>query len=326
MAYGEQRGAVAYLVGEVNEGMRCMFTMMNDARLHVGAQGLGLSVRAYQQALDYAKTRKQGRAPGAPRDQSSPIIGHPDVRRMLLTMKANIEAMRALILDTSAAGDRAEHAASDADRVAAAKRMALLTPVAKAWATDLGVELTSLNIQIHGGMGYVEETGAAQLWRDSRIAPIYEGTNGIQAIDLVARKLTIDDGAVVSDYLGEMEATAADLVAADGLGSIGEALQRAIGDLRKTTEWLVHSSPIDALAGATPYLRQFGVVAGGYYLGRLALAAGERLAEADDPWLDAKIATAEFYAKQILPQAAGTGPAVTAGAEQLFAIDEDLLD
>lgn len=326
MAYGEQQGAVAYLVGEVNKGMHCMFTMMNDARLHVGLEGLGLSSRAYQLALDYAKTRKQGRAPGAAKGESSPIIQHPDVRRMLLTMKANVEAMRALILDTSAAGDRAAHAASGTERDSAAKRMALLNPVAKAWGTDLGVELTSIGIQIHGGMGFVEETGAAQLWRDSRIAPIYEGTNGIQAIDLVARKLPMDDGAVVSGYLGEMEATASDLVGTIGLGPIGEALQRAIGELRKTTEWLLDTSAVDALAGATPYLRQFGVVAGGYYLGRLALAAHARLTETDDPWLRSKIRIAEFYAKQILPQAAGTGPAVTAGADQLFAIDEDLLD
>ena len=245
---------------------------------------------------------------------------------MLLTMKANIEAMRALILDTSAAGDRAEHAPGDADRVAAAKRMALLTPVAKAWATDLGVELTSLGVQIHGGMGFVEETGAAQLWRDSRIAPIYEGTNGIQAIDLVMRKLPMDDGVVVVGYLEEMEATAAELVAATGLGPIGEALQRAIGDLRKTTEWLLHAAKVDALAGATPYLHQFGVVAGGCYLGRLALAARAGLAGGHDPWLRSKIEIAAFYAEQILPQAAGVGPAVSAGAERLFTIAEDLLE
>jgi alkylation response protein AidB-like acyl-CoA dehydrogenase len=328
MAYGEQRGAVAYLVGEVNKGMHCMFTMMNDARLHVGLEGLGLAVRSYQQALDYAKSRKQGRAPGAPPGQSSPIIEHPDVRRMLMTMKASLEALRALIFDTSAAGDRARHGVSEHDRLVATARMALLTPVAKAWGTDLGVELTSLGIQIHGGMGYIEETGAAQLWRDSRIAPIYEGTNGIQAIDLAMRKLPMDDGAVVADYLTEIESMAAHLVAAgDRLGPIGEALQRAVGDLRKTTEWLLDATSLDKLAGATPYLRQFGVVAGGYYLGRLALAAEKRLVGGpDDPWLRSKIDVADFYAKQILPQAAGTGYAVSAGADQLFAIAGDMLD
>jgi len=327
MAYGEERGAVAYLVGEVNEGMRCMFTMMNDARLHVGLEGLGLSVRSYQQALDHARSRRQGRAPGAAKDEASLIIEHPDVRRMLLEMKASIEALRALILDTSAAGDRARHAATDAERDSAAKRMALLTPVAKAWGTDLGVELTSIGIQVHGGMGFIEETGAAQFWRDSRIAPIYEGTNGIQAIDLVLRKVPMDEGAVVAGYLAEIEATAADLVAAgDRLGPIGEALQYAVGDLRKTTEWLLNASPLDSLAGATPYLRQFGIVAGGYYLGRLALAAENRLAGGDDRWLRAKVEVAGFYAKQVLPQAGGTGHAVTAGADQLFGIPEALLD
>jgi 3-(methylthio)propanoyl-CoA dehydrogenase len=327
MAYGEQRGAVAYLVGEVNKGMHCMFTMMNDARLHVGLEGLGLSVRSYQQALDYARTRRQGRALDTPKGQSAQIIEHPDVRRMLMTMKANIEALRALILDTSAAGDRSEHAADEGDREVAAKRMALLTPVAKAWGTDLGVELTSIGIQIHGGMGFIEESGAAQLWRDSRIAPIYEGTNGIQAIDLAMRKIPMDEGAVVASYLAEIEATASSLVdSGDHLGPIGDALHRAVGELRKTTDWLLNASPSDILAGATPYLRQFGIVAGGYYLGRLALAAHGRLAEEDDPWLRTKVEAADFYTKQILPQAAGMGDAVSAGSEQLFAIAGDLLD
>ncbi|MDJ0665342.1 MAG: acyl-CoA dehydrogenase, partial [Acidimicrobiia bacterium] len=326
MAYGEQEGAVAYLVGEVNAGMRCMFTMMNDARLHVGLEGLGLSVRSYQQSLDYAKERRQGRAPGAAKGESSPIIDHPDVRRMLMTMKVNIEAIRALVFDTSAAADRSRQAADDAERAAAADRVALLTPVAKAWATDLGVELTSLGIQIHGGAGYVEETGAAQHWRDSRIAPIYEGTNGIQAIDLVMRKLSLGDGSVVEGYLAEMEGTAADLESAGGLDSMAGALRTAVAALRDSTEWLRGATPEDALAGASPYLRQFGVVAGGYYLARLALAAHRELAAADDPWLQAKIETARFYIEQILPQGAGLRPAVIAGVDQLYSITDDLLD
>ena len=327
MAYGEQRGAVAYLVGEINAGMRCMFTMMNDARLHVGLEGLGLAVRSYQQALDFAKERKQGRALGAAKGQSSPIIEHPDVRRMLMTMKANIEAMRALILDTSAATDRSEHAADEEDRLAASGRAALLTPVAKAWATDLGVELTSLGIQIHGGMGFIEETGSPQHWRDSRIAPIYEGTNGIQAMDLVMRKISLAEGAVVESYLAEMEVTAGALAERSvGLSGMGDKLLTAIGQLRASTDWLQSAGPADALAGATPYLRQFGVVAGAYYLARMALTANGALATDDDPWLRAKVDTAQFYIDQILPQAAGSGPAVSAGVGQLFAIDRDLLD
>ncbi|MDJ0496907.1 MAG: acyl-CoA dehydrogenase C-terminal domain-containing protein [Acidimicrobiia bacterium] len=328
MAYGEQRGAVAYLVGEVNAGMRCMFTMMNDARLHVGLEGLGLAERAYQLALAYAKERRQGRAIGAPKGEASPIIEHPDVRRMLLTMKANIEAMRALLLDTSAAGDLRHHGADAEARLQGSNRMALLTPVAKAWATDLGVELTSLGVQIHGGMGFVEETGAAQHWRDSRIAPIYEGTNGIQAIDLVMRKLPMAEGAVVSAYLDEMQATADSLRSSgNGLAEIGESLAAGVAGLRETTDWLMAASdPNDGLAGAAPYLRQFGVVAGGYYLARQAAVAGELLNEnGDDPWLQAKIDTARFYAAQILPQAVGCAPAVTAGSGQLFAIDSDML-
>jgi alkylation response protein AidB-like acyl-CoA dehydrogenase len=328
MAYGEQRGAVAYLIGEVNAGMRCMFTMMNDARLHVGLEGLGLAVRAYQQALAYAGERRQGRAIGAPKDQSSLIIEHPDVRRMLMTMKAHIEAMRALLLDTSSALDYAAHGADDATRLAATNKGALLTPVAKAWCTDLGVELTSLGIQVHGGMGYVEETGAAQYWRDSRIAPIYEGTNGIQAIDLVMRKIPIADGDAVAVYIDEMAATAEELAAGgDSLAEIGKSLGAAVAGLRQTTSWLLAADDLnDRLAGATPYLRQFGVVAGGYYLARSAKVASDLLTrDGDDAWLEAKVATARFYADQILPQASAVAPAATAGAGQLYAVADDML-
>jgi len=326
MAYGEQGGAVAYLVGEVNAGMRCMFTMMNDARLHVGLEGLGLAVRSYQQALDYARERRQGRAPGAAKGESSPIIDHPDVRRMLMTMKANIEAIRALVFDTSASADRSRHAGDGAARASAANRVALLTPVAKAWATDLGVELTSLGIQIHGGAGFIEETGAAQHWRDSRIAPIYEGTNGIQAIDLVMRKVPLEHGAAVASYLVDVESTAVELEADDALGELGTKLLAAVRSLRASTEWLRDAMPEDALAGATPYLRQFGVVAGGYYLARLALIASRELVSVDDPWLRAKIDTARFYIDQILPAADGLNPAVVAGVEQLYSIPGELLE
>jgi hypothetical protein len=243
-------------------------------------------------------------------------------------MKANIEAMRALIFDAVGAGDLRSHGADDQARLGGSNRMALLTPIAKAWATDLGVEMTSLGVQIHGGMGFVEEAGAAQHWRDSRIAPIYEGTNGIQAIDLVMRKLPLDDGRVVAGYLDEMEATAGELIAAGGdLADMGEVLNEAVAELRTTTQWLLEASdPNDALAGATPYLRQFGVVAGGYYLAKSALIAQRILdTEGEDPWLRAKIDTASFYAHQILPQAGGVAPAAIAGAGQLFAIETDIL-
>ena len=290
----------------------------------VGVDGSNCGKRA----LAYAMERRQGRAIGAPKDQSSLIIEHPDVRRMLMTMKANIEAMRALMLDTSAAGDLSSHGADEEARLGGVNRAALLTPIAKAWSTDLGIEITSLGIQIHGGMGFVEEAGAAQHWRDSRIAPIYEGTNGIQAIDLVMRKVPLAEGAVVAAYLDEMLATADDLRASgNGLAAVGESLATGVAGLRETTEWLLASSdPNDALAGATPYLRQFGIIAGGYYLARSAKVAHELLAaNGDDPWLKAKIDTCAFYADQILPQAAGAAPAVTVGAPQLFAIDADML-
>ncbi len=324
LSFGENGGAVGYIVGEVNQGMRYMFTMMNDARLHVGLEGLGVTERAYQQALAFAQERKQGRAIGAPRTESSPIIDHPDVRRMLMTMKANAEAMRALLYDNANAIDLSEHHPDEAARATYAGRAALLTPISKAWSTDLGVEMTSLGVQIHGGMGYVEETGAAQHWRDSRIAPIYEGTNGIQAIDLVLRKLPLDGGAVVRAYLDEMSALDAELAAAgDELATIRTELAEGVQLLRNATDLLLaRENPNDLLAGATPYLRLFGTVAGGYYMAREALAAlGAAADEGDDGFLAAKVATARFYCEQLLPQAFGLVPAATAHAAPLFAIE-----
>jgi alkylation response protein AidB-like acyl-CoA dehydrogenase len=320
LSFGEDEGAVGYLVGNVHEGMRAMFLMMNDARLHVGVEGLGISERAYQMALAFARERRQGRAAGGDRTDSVPIIEHPDVQRMLVTMRAHIEAMRGLIYDTAARLDGGKHHPDRVKREASAATGRLLTPVAKAWCTDLGVELTSLGIQIHGGMGYVEETGAAQHWRDARIAPIYEGTNGIQAIDLVARKLREADGAVVRGYLEEIAATAAVAAGAGGdLAIIGENLATASAALGGVTEWLLAAGDMrDVLAGASPYLKMFGIVAGGYYLAKAALAAADM--PADDRFANEKIATARFYAAQILPQANSLFPAVTAGAEGLSVV------
>jgi alkylation response protein AidB-like acyl-CoA dehydrogenase len=322
MSFGDDAGAIGYLVGDEHQGMRAMFTMMNDARLHVGLEGLGMSERAFQLALEYAKERRQGRAIGAPKTESSPIIDHPDVRRMLMTMKASIEAMRCLMYDNAAALDRAEHGAGEEQRAQGASRAALLTPLSKGWGTDLGVELSSIGIQIHGGMGYVEETGAGQIWRDSRIAPIYEGTNGIQAIDLVLRKLPMDGGKVVAAYFDEIDALDAPLAEA-GFDSIRRSLADGLGALREATEWMAsRNDPNDALAGASPYARMFGVVAGGYYLARSAVAARRLAASAngDRSFLEAKIATAQFYTDQILPQVHGLLAAATAPADALFAI------
>ncbi len=319
MAYGEERGAVAELVGEINTGMHAMFTMMNDARLHVGLEGLGVSERAYQHALAYAHERRQGRAVGAPPGEASPIIEHPDVQRMLLTMRADIEALRAVTYATASALDVAAHHPDPDRREAAAARGDLLTPVVKGWGTDLGVELTSIGIQVLGGVGYVEESGMAQLFRDARIAPIYEGTNGIQAIDLVLRKLPRNGGAAVRSFLAEISALDPALEEAGAaLGTMRSEVGAGLIVLRDATDWLLGCDDrSDALAGASPYLRLFGVVAGGALLARGALAALRVASAAPDPWLDAKVATARFYAEQILPQAVGLGPAVVRGAAAL---------
>ncbi len=326
MSLGDGEGAVGYLVGEEQRGIHYMFTMMNNARLTVGLEGVGIAERAYQQALRYAQERRQGRAIGAPPGETSLIIEHPDVRRMLMTMKASIEAMRALIYFTGAHTDLALHHPDPDTRRAAGEVVELLTPVAKAWPTDLGVELTSLGIQIHGGMGYVEETGAAQHYRDARIAPIYEGTNGIQAIDLVGRKLALRGGAAVRDLLGQMTALDGELAeAGEELAAIRRGLADGVAAVTEATAWLAAHGPENpnaALAGATPYLRMFGTVTGGWLLARGALAATRQLVAGggDGDFLTAKVATARFYAEQILPQARGLLPAVTGGVEDLFAI------
>jgi 3-(methylthio)propanoyl-CoA dehydrogenase len=328
MSYGDAGGAVDYLIGEVNQGMRYMFTMMNNARLSVGVQGLAIAERAYQDALRYAQQRRQGRAVGAPAGVPSPIVDHPDVRRMLLTMKAYIEAMRALLYTNAVSIDLARHHHDPAERAARRELADLLTPISNAWCTDLGVELTSIGLQVHGGMGYVEETGVAQYLRDSRIAPIYEGTNGIQAIDLVIRKVPMRGGAVVTDLLAQMEALDAELAAAGPeQAGVRAALASGMSALREATGWIMShglAEPNDALAGATPYLRLFGLVIGGWLLARSALAASRlrhNAAGTDTVFLQDKIGTARFYAGQLLPQAAGLVPAVTAGAGPLFQVD-----
>jgi 3-(methylsulfanyl)propanoyl-CoA dehydrogenase len=328
MAFGEAGGAVGYPIGEANQGMRYMFTMMNTARLSVGVQGLSIAERAYQDALRYAQERRQGRAAGAPPGEQSPIVEHPDVRRMLLTMKAHIEAMRALVYTNAVSIDLARYHHDQAEREARRELVELLTPISKAWCTDLGVDVASIGLQVHGGVGYVEETGVAQYWRDSRIAPIYEGTNGIQAIDLVTRKMPMRDGGVVTDLLAQIEALDRELAAAGPeLAGIRSALASAVTAVREATDWIMShgaAEPNDALAGATPYLRLFGQVVGGWLLARSALAASRLLPGADGSdaaFLYDKIGTARFYAEQLLPEAVGLLPAVTAGAGPLFRVD-----
>jgi hypothetical protein len=326
LSYGDDGGAVGYLVGEEGQGMRAMFTMMNSARIAVGVQGVGLSDVAYQKAWQYAQDRRQGRELGAESKEPAPIIVHPDVRRMLLYMRSHIEAMRALIVYNAAALDLSR--ALDGDDAERWREVAeLLTPVTKAWCTDVGCEVTSTAVQIYGGMGYVEESGVAQHFRDARIAPIYEGTNGIQAMDLVGRKLPMRMGGVVGDHLAEMRRLDARLEAAgDEFASIRSNLAAAVDALETATNWIMTNGladPKEALAGATPYLAMFGNVTGGWLLARLALAAHEQLAGgADDAgYLGAKIVSARFYAEQYLPRAAGLLGAVQAGADDLYAVD-----
>jgi 3-(methylthio)propanoyl-CoA dehydrogenase len=323
MGFGEDGdGAVGELVGEPHDGMRAMFTMMNDARLGVGLQGLAIGERAYQQSSAFARERLQGRAPTAPKGEQSPIVEHADVRRMLMTMRAYIEAMRCLTYANAHALDLAHRAEDPVEREQQQKVADLLTPLSKAWCTDLGVELASIAVQIHGGMGYVEETGVAQHYRDAKIAAIYEGTNGIQALDLVGRKLPYDGGSFVKGYIGGMRETAEGLP--DELAAIAGPLGEAVDALESATTWLFEhrETPNDLFAGATPYLRLFGTVVGARELARSAARAQELLAagEGDAEFLAAKIVTARFYATQLLPQVHGLVGAVTAGADDLYAI------
>ena len=320
MEYDE---AVGYLIGEPNAGMRYMFTMMNNARLSVGLEGLCVAERSYQAALAYAQERQQGRALGAPAGGSSPILDHADVRRMLLHMRSHIEAMRALAYTNAIAVDLSKHGGDEDTRTRNDELADLLTPITKAWCTDLGSELARLATQVHGGMGYIGETGVEQYERDVRIAAIYEGTNGIQAIDLVGRKLPMRAGGVVLDQLAAIESTVGEL---DGdLAPIGERLDEAVGAVREATEWLLANSaadPQNSLAGAAPYLRMFGTVLGGWFLARQALAAR---ALVDDDFHAAKVVTARYYADQVLPTARGLLPSVTAGPDVLFALTPEQL-
>ena len=330
MSYGDQGGATGWLVGEENTGMRAMFTMMNNARLSVGLQGLSLTDQSYQQAGQYSTDRKQGKAIGAELDagESSPIADHADVRRMLMTMRANTEAMRCVMYANAAAIDFANSSSDESERQRWDAITALLTPISKGWGTDLGVEMTSLGVQIHGGMGYVEETGAAQHWRDVRIAPIYEGTNGIQAADLVFRKLPLGGGAVIENFLSEMSNLASQLTGNNRLSSLGEALANGVAQMREAALWLggrLGTQPNDAAAGAAPFLRLAGVVIGGYYLARSAQVAQQLLdtGDGDADFLNDKIATSLFYGEQILPTAGGLVPTITQGADLFFAIPNE---
>jgi alkylation response protein AidB-like acyl-CoA dehydrogenase len=330
MSYGDEGGAIGYLVGEENQGMRAMFTMMNSARLAVGAQGVAMGEAAFQKAVDYARERRQGREIGGESASAAPIVVHPDVRRMLMFMKSHLEAMRNLIAYNAGAFDRA-HALEGDEAERWQEICDLLTPISKGWCTDMGERIASTALQVFGGMGYIEESGVAQHFRDVRISAIYEGTNGIQAMDLVGRKLPMRMGGVVADFVREMRSIDAELdVAGDEFTSMRKNLASAIDVLAETTNWIMTNGladPKEALAGASPYLHMFGIVAGGWLMARQALAATEELAagSGDAAYLEAKVATARHFSDQYLPQASGLVAAVTAGSAGLYAIDVDHL-
>ncbi|MFL5113426.1 MAG: acyl-CoA dehydrogenase [Microvirga sp.] len=321
MVYGDAGGATGFLIGEENRGLACMFTMMNNARLAVALQGVAIAERAYQGALAYAKERRQGRAPGSAGDGMSPIIAHPDVKRMLMTMKALTAAARCICYLTAEAIDRAHRSRNEAARAIAQERASLLTPVAKAFSTDIGCEVASLGVQVHGGMGFVEETGAAQHLRDARINPIYEGTNGIQAIDLVLRKLPLSNGDAVRRQIAAMRATLQRLVkeATPAFGSTGARLREAVESLDRATSFMLKAAsgnqPEAALAGATPYLRLFALAQGGAGLAEAALAASAAAAAGDsDPAHPARIALCRFFAENVATAARGLEESVIFGA------------
>jgi alkylation response protein AidB-like acyl-CoA dehydrogenase len=325
MTMGDHGGAIGYLIGEENQGMRCMFTMMNQARLSVGLEGVGIADRAYQQALAYAQERRQGRAVGSS-NGSDAIIAHPDVKRMLIQMRAMTAAARTICYATAVALDVATRANDPKVRSEAAARGALLTPIAKAFSTDIGNEVAFLGVQVHGGMGFIEETGAAQHSRDARITAIYEGTNGIQAIDLVTRKLAANGGASVFALLAELDQTVKQVEGLNdpAFGTTGQKLRDALVSLERASRWLlerVASAPNDALAGATPYLRLFGATLGGCYLASEAIAV--RNEHLGDP--QRYVALARFFAENLAVQAPSLEKSVTDGAETVNAADTVLL-
>ncbi|MGR9223859.1 acyl-CoA dehydrogenase [Rhizobium leguminosarum] len=315
--FGGEKGAVGWLVGEENKGLACMFTMMNNARLAVGMQGVAIAEAATQKALAYARERTQGRAPGASGAGMSPIVEHPDVARMLLTMKALTQGARAISYACAHAIDMS-HWAGDASRQWQ-ERAALLTPIAKSFSTDAGVDVASLGIQVHGGMGFIEETGAARYLRDARIAPIYEGTNGIQAIDLVTRKLPLSGGDQVKGFIAELSEIADGVRRSnlDGFGETAARLDAAIADLEQATAWLMktlaENSTAEALSGATPYQRLFGLVLTGCYLAKGGLA------ESADGAAENRIALCRFAAENLLAETAALRDRVVNGAASLAA-------
>jgi len=323
MSYGDDEGAIGYLVGEPHAGLACMFTMMNNARQGVGLQGLAISERSYQQALAYAKERVQGTLRDGSRQT---IIQHPDVRRMLMQMKASIEAMRALTYVAAAELDRAEHAEESTEQQARQARIALYTPIVKGWITELAQEVTYLGVQIHGGMGFIEETGAAQHYRDARILTIYEGTTGIQALDLVGRKTLSDRGAALESLLQEIETDLQSL--SDANPQLVEAMRQALTSGQQARDWLLENGakdPAAAGAGSVSMMMLLGYLCGGWQLLRASNRAAEMLAagDGDSRYLNAKQVTTQFYIEQLLPRCQSLLAAMTSGSGATMALSEE---
>ena len=324
LAYGEKDGAVGYLIGQPNRGLEYMFIMMNAARLSVGLEGYAVGERAYQQAAEYARTRVQGKPPVAQADGPAPIIHHPDIKRMLLTMKSTTEACRAVAIYTAYQLDLANHQTDEKQRAAAQARGDLLIPIVKGWCTETGNTVAAMGVQIHGGMGFIEETGAAQYVRDARITTIYEGTTGIQSNDLIGRKIGRDGGAAMNALLADMSR---ELEALEG-GPTQKAALEAVGLLRDATQSLLKalsSRPEAAMAVSVPYLMLCGYTIGGWLLAKSSAIAAKNLQAPDKAFYESKVHTARFYADQVLPNALALARVVTSGAESVINTDAALI-
>lgn len=330
MAYGDNAGAIGYLVGKEHHGLMYMFTMMNQARHAVGVEGYGIAERAYQQALSYAKDRKQGQTLLGKGEDDQGIVNHPDVRRILMTMRSSIEAMRGLALECAAAFDIAQKHPDEEMRARCKRRGELLTPLVKGWSTELGVELCSLGVQVHGGMGFIEETGAAQHLRDARIAPIYEGTTAIQANDLIGRKTARDGGQGLMELLADMTETLGALEKADdtNLKAIAKRFKVAMSSAEEAGKWMLGQN--DATmpsATSVEFLMLMGRLAGGWMIARGAVAANQLKSEAgaDMPFLDTKIMLARYYAERMLPLVESGKTIITESAESTVSVAVDQL-
>ena len=326
MEYGGKKGAVGYLIGEETRGLHYMFTMMNEVRVFVGGQGLSATAASLQGAAQYARDRVQGRPIGMDKEKAktASIIEHADVRRMLLTIKAYTEAMRYLLFDNQLLIDHAYFSDNEEQRNLGEEKCSLLTPITKAWLSDVSVEMCNIAIQVYGGMGYIEETGIAQYLRDTRITPIYEGTNGIQALDLMFRKLPLNGGQALQRLLEEMQSTIKDLEKkGERFESMKKNLEDAVSSLSDVTTWLgskmLEGELVDASAAASPYLKMFGTVLGGYYMAKAALLSESKMDE-DEEYYKEKITVSNFYMEQILPQALGLVSAIKSGKEDLYNI------